>query len=85
MNQDQTNPIFILVQIVVPVGLGFLLVYKIADIRTKTTHFVCPACRSAFKLSKFQIAFAIKSGLLNERIVTCPACGYRGSMPMVKD
>ncbi|WP_435164019.1 hypothetical protein [Paenibacillus glycanilyticus] len=83
MNQD--NPVIILIQIAVPLVLTFLLVYKYIDFLTKTTHFVCPACRSSFKLSKKDFAFALKTGVLNEHIVTCPVCGYKGSMPIVKD
>ncbi|WP_336772834.1 hypothetical protein [Paenibacillus sp. MMO-58] len=83
MNQD--NPIVILIQIVVPLALIFLLTYKYIDFRTKSTHFVCPACRSPFKLSKKDFAFALKMGVNNERIVTCPVCGYKGSMPIEKD
>ncbi|ACT02675.1 hypothetical protein [Paenibacillus sp. JDR-2] len=82
---DQDNPVVILIQIVVPLALTFLLAYKYIDFRTKTTHFVCPACRSSFKLSKKDFAFALKTGAVNERIVTCPVCGYKGSMPIVKD
>ncbi|GLX66823.1 hypothetical protein [Paenibacillus glycanilyticus] len=81
MNQDS----FILIQIVVPMALVFLLVYKYIDVRTKTTHFVCPACRSRFKLSKKEFAFARKTGVINERVATCPVCNYKGSMPFMKD
>jgi predicted RNA-binding Zn-ribbon protein involved in translation (DUF1610 family) len=83
VNQD--SPIIILIQIVLPIALVFLFLYKYLDIRTKTTHFVCPLCRSSFKLSKRQFAGALKTGVLNERIVTCPVCGYKSRMPIVKD
>ncbi|RAV15572.1 hypothetical protein DQG23_29780 [Paenibacillus contaminans] len=82
---NQTNLVVSLIQIFLPLVLAFLFVYKYVDIRTKTTHFVCPLCRSRFKLSKSQFAFALKTGALNERVVTCPACGYKGRMPIIKD
>ncbi|NIK79868.1 putative Zn-finger protein [Paenibacillus castaneae] len=82
---NPASPIAMLIQIILPMGLAFLFVYKYIDIRTKTTHFVCPVCSCSFKLSKLNFAFALKTGLLNERIVTCPVCGYRGRMPVVKD
>lgn len=82
---DADHPVFALLQIVLPLALASLLVYLYTDYRTKTTHFVCPLCRNGFKLSKFQFAFAMKTGRFDERIVTCPVCGYRGRMPLVKD
>lgn len=82
---NQANPIAGLIQTIVIFVLGFIFVYKYSDIRTKTTHFVCPRCGCSFKLSKLSFAFALKTGLFNERIVTCPDCGYRGRMPIVND
>lgn len=82
---DQHSPVVILLQIVVPLAVIILLTYKYIDYCTKSTHFVCPACRSRFKLSKKDFAFALKTGVINQRIVTCPVCGYKGSMPIVKD
>jgi DNA-directed RNA polymerase subunit RPC12/RpoP len=82
---NQGNPIFGLIQSLLVIILAFIFVYKYADIRTKTTHFVCPICRSSFKLSKLSFAIALKTGIMNERIVTCPVCGYKGKMPIVKD
>ena len=65
--------------------LAFLFVYKYSDNYANTTHFVCPVCGSAFKLSKVNFAFALKTGIPNERIVTCPTCEYRGRMSIIKD
>ena len=83
MNQE--NPIFGLIQTILIIILAFLFVYKYTDIRTKTTHFVCPRCGTCFKLSRWAFAFALKTGFVNERIATCPVCGYRGRMPIVND
>jgi hypothetical protein len=82
---DQVNPIVGLIQTIIVLVLAFLFVYKYSDIRTKTTHFVCPRCGCCFKLSKLRFALALKTGHLNERIVLCPVCGYKGRMPMVND
>lgn len=82
---NQQNPIYILIQIFLPLILVYLLVYKYVDMMTKTTHFACPLCRSSFKLSKWKFAGSLKTGVLNERVVTCPACGYKGRMSMIKD
>jgi C4-type Zn-finger protein len=79
------NPILGLLQTIVVMALMIFFVYKYADIRTKTTHFVCPLCHSSFKLSKFHFAFALKTGVVNERIVTCPVCGYKGRMTIMND
>jgi len=70
---------------VIALVLSFLFIYKYADYYTNKTHFVCPYCRSSFKLSKLSFALALKTGVPNERIVTCPACGCRGRMPLIKD
>ena len=70
---------------VIALVLSYLIIYKYTINYTNTTHFVCPYCRSAFKLSKVSFAFALKTGTPNERIVTCPACGYKGKMPLIKD
>lgn len=59
--------------------------YKYTEYYTDTTHFVCPNCRSAFKLSKASFILALKTGVPDERIVSCPVCGYRGRMPLIKD
>jgi hypothetical protein len=82
---NQVNPIAMLFQTIVIFALMFFFVYKYADIHTKNTHFVCPCCRSCFKLSKFNFAFALKTGIINERIVTCPVCGYKGRMTFIND
>ncbi|MBD3920417.1 hypothetical protein H8B09_16770 [Paenibacillus sp. PR3] len=82
---DQQSPVFILIQIVLPIGVIFALVYKYVDFVTRTTHVVCPMCRSSFKLTKQAFAFSLKTGVMNERVVTCPACGHRGGMPVMKD
>jgi RNase P subunit RPR2 len=77
--------IFGLIQTIIILALAFIFVYKYSDIYTKTTHFVCPLCGCCFKLSKLNFALALKTGFFNERIVTCPTCGYKGRMPIVKD
>lgn len=82
---DDSNLIFGLTQTIIVLVLAFLLVYKYADFYTKTTHFVCPQCGCIFKLSKVDFAIALKTGVFNERIVTCPSCGYKDRMPIVKD
>jgi predicted RNA-binding Zn-ribbon protein involved in translation (DUF1610 family) len=84
-NMNQGNPIFGFIQTIIIIILAIILVYKYSDIRTKNSHFVCPRCGSCFKLSKMAFAFAFKTGSMNERIVTCPVCGYKGSMPIVND
>jgi DNA-directed RNA polymerase subunit RPC12/RpoP len=65
--------------------LAFVFVYKYSDIRTRTTHFVCPHCSSRFKLSKLNFAIAFKTGKANERLVTCPVCGHRDRMSILND
>ncbi|WP_313466758.1 hypothetical protein [Carnobacterium sp.] len=70
---------------VIAVIVMYLMIKKYIDTYTNTTHFVCPNCGSHFKLSKINFLFALKTGTPNERVVTCPICGYRGRMPMVKD
>ena len=65
-------------------ALIFILVYKYVDIQTKNTHFVCPSCHSIFKLSKTSFAFALKKNNY-KRMVTCPVCGYKGWMEIIKD
>ncbi|WP_041580438.1 hypothetical protein [Bacillus sp. 1NLA3E] len=82
---NQGNPIFGLIQTILILALAFIFVYKYADIRTKKSHFVCPRCGCCFKLSKLSFALAFKTGVINERIVTCPVCGYKGRMPIVND
>lgn len=79
------NPILGLLQTIIIVAFMFFFIYKYSDIRTKNTHFVCPCCHSYFKLTKFNFAFALKTGVFNERIVTCPVCGYKGRMTFVND
>jgi C4-type Zn-finger protein len=81
----QGNPIVGLIQTILVIVLAFIFVYKYSDIRTKNSHFVCPRCGSCFKLSKLAFALAFKTGFINERIVTCPICGYKGRMPIVND
>lgn len=82
---NQQNPIYILIQVILPLALVFLFIYIYTNRMTKATHFVCPLCRSRFKLSKVGFASALKTGVFNERIVTCPVCGYKGRMPIIKD
>ncbi|WP_129688950.1 hypothetical protein [Gottfriedia acidiceleris] len=65
--------------------LAFVFVYKYSEIRTRTTHFVCPRCSSRFKLSKLNFALTFKTGKLNERLVTCPVCGHRDRMTIIND
>lgn len=65
--------------------LVFVFVYKYSEIRTRTTHFVCPRCSSRFKLSKLNFALAFKTGKINERFVTCPVCGHRDRMTIIND
>jgi hypothetical protein len=79
------NPILGLLQTIIIVAFMFIFIYKYTDIRTKNTHFVCPCCHSCFKLTKFNFAFALKTGVINERVVTCPVCGYKGRMTFVND
>ncbi len=81
----QENLIVGFIQSLLILLIAFIFVYKYSDIRTKTTHFVCPNCASRFKLSKLKFILAFKTGFLNERIVECPKCGYRGKMPIVDD
>ncbi|RDW21609.1 hypothetical protein [Oceanobacillus chungangensis] len=82
---EEENIIVGLLQTAVIVVLAYLFLYKYADIWTKTTHFICPHCGNRFKLSKLSFALALKTGVRNERIVTCPVCGYKGRMPIEKD
>ncbi|MEG0268013.1 MAG: hypothetical protein RR548_06145 [Carnobacterium sp.] len=63
----------------------YLMIKKYTDTYTSTTHFICPNCGSSFKLSKISFALALKTGIPDERIVTCPFCGYKGRMPLIKD
>lgn len=79
------NPILGILQTIIIISLMVFIIYKYADIRTKNTHFVCPLCHSHFKLSKLNFAFAFKTGIFNERIATCPVCGYRGRMTIIND
>lgn len=81
---NQGNPLFGLIQTIIFMVLIFILAYKYIDLRTKNSHFVCPSCGTSFKLSKAAFALAFKTGL-NERIVTCPVCGYKGRMPIEND
>ncbi|MFD0824366.1 hypothetical protein ACT8ZR_01680 [Neobacillus sp. M.A.Huq-85] len=78
------SPIVGLIQTLIIMALVFILAYKYVDIQTKNTHFECPHCRSSFKLSKSSFALAFKKNLY-ERMVTCPACGYKGWMRLIKD
>ncbi len=79
------NLILGLIQSLLVLILAVVFIYKYAGNYTKTTHFVCPICSSRFKLSKLNFAFAFKTGVVNERIATCPVCGYKGRMPIVND
>lgn len=74
-----------LFQTLIIVVLSIFLGYKYADYYTKNLHFICPICRSHFKLSKSSFIVAFKTGVKNERITTCPVCGYKGKMRMVQD
>lgn len=78
------SPIAGLIQTLILMGLIFILAYKYSDIRTKNTHFECPVCCSAFKLSKLSFSFALKKNFY-ERMVTCPVCGYKGWMQIISD
>jgi C4-type Zn-finger protein len=78
------SPIFGLIQTLVIMALVFILAYKYVDIQTKNTHFECPHCRSSFKLSKSRFALAFKKNLYT-RMVTCPVCGFKGWMHLIKD
>ncbi|QKE72820.1 hypothetical protein HPK19_08385 [Arthrobacter citreus] len=82
MNQ---NYFFGLFQSILILILVFVFVYKFSELRTKTTHFVCPYCGNRFKLSKLNFALAFKTGKINERIVTCPNCGHRDRMSILND
>lgn len=62
-----------------------ILISKYADYYVNHMHFECPCCRMCFKLSKFEFIFSLKTGKLNERIVLCPYCGYRGVMLLIED
>lgn len=65
--------------------LSVWLAYKYAKSYVDSTHFVCSYCQTAFKLSKLDFMFALKTGVQNERIVTCPYCGCRGKMTLFND
>lgn len=79
------NIIIGLVTTFLAIFLSFIILYKYTENYIHTTHFACPYCRSTFKLSRVNFALALKTGISNERIVTCPACGYRGKMPILED
>ena len=78
------SPVLGLIQTLIIMALVFILAYKYVDVRTKNTHFECPHCYSSFKLSKSSFALAFKKNSY-ERMVTCPVCGYKGWMEMIKD
>ena len=78
------SPILGLIQTLIIMALVFILAYKYVDIQTKNTHFECPHCRSSFKLSKSSFTLAIKKNPY-ERMVTCPVCGYKGWMQIIKN
>jgi transcription elongation factor Elf1 len=73
-----------LIQTLILMALILVLCYKYIDIRTRNTHFECPACGAAFKLSKINFAFALKKNSY-ERMVTCLVCGYKGWMQIIND
>lgn len=73
-----------LLQTLIIMTFVFILAYKYVDIQTKNTHFECPHCRSSFKLSKSSFALALKRNIY-ERMVTCPVCGYKGWMQIIRD
>ena len=78
------SPILGLIQTLITMALVFILAYKYVDIQTKNTHFECPHCHSSFKLSKASFVLAFKRNFY-ERMVTCPVCGYKGWMQIIKD
>ncbi|WEG14457.1 hypothetical protein PU629_08915 [Pullulanibacillus sp. KACC 23026] len=78
------SPIVGLIQTLILMALIFVLCYKYINIRTSNTHFECPVCGSSFKLSKINFAFALKKNL-DERMVTCPVCDYKGWMQIMND
>ena len=78
------SPLFGLIQTLIIIVLIFILAYKFVDVQTKNTHFECPHCRLSFKLSKSSFALAFKKNSY-ERMVTCPVCGYKGWMQIIKD
>lgn len=73
-----------LLQTLIIMTFVFILAYKYVDIQTKNTHFECPHCRSSFKLSKSSFTLALKRNIY-ERMVTCPVCGYKGWMQIIRD
>ena len=78
------SPLLGLIQTLIIMALIFILAYKFVDVQTKNTHFECPNCRSSFKLSKSSFALGLKKNSY-ERMVTCPVCGFKGWMQIIKD
>lgn len=76
---------FGLLTTVLIMGCMYFGISKYAEAYINSTHFICPYCRVCFKLSKIEFIFALKTGVPDERIVTCPLCGRRDKMPIVKD
>ena len=62
-----------------------IIIYQYANYYTSRTHFVCPCCGTAFKLSKVDFIVAFKTGVSGQRIVVCPKCGYQGRMSIMDD
>jgi hypothetical protein len=71
------------VTIIVLVLIG-ILVYQYGQM-ADYIHFVCPYCNTVFKISKLDFITAFKTGVPDERIVTCPHCNHRDRMHMIKD
>lgn len=67
---------------IVPLIVVIIVLLFVAQ-RAKTTHFECPVCGCAFKVSvsTYMVAFH----MLGKRDVTCPNCGYRGLLPPIND
>lgn len=74
MNQiiNQIAPIFVV-----------LIVLALVSFRSKTTHFECPSCGSAFKTSGLR--FALAPHIFNRRYVKCPNCNYSAMMDVIND
>lgn len=64
-------------------GLVIVLVVAFYAYLARITHFECPRCGCAFKLSNLPLLFTLHIGLVS--LVVCPACGYRGMMTPVRD
>jgi Primosomal protein N'' (replication factor Y) - superfamily II helicase len=51
--------------------------------RAKASHFECPVCGCAFKVSV--ATYLVSFHMLGKREVTCPRCGYRDFLPPIRD